>query len=148
MNGKDEINNILRRKPIKIPSADDIINELDIYGKIKPSSRVRFSRHSGVEEREKFARTIIKETNPDKKAEMLHIFALGDNPFPLSHETIIEYSKSEHERLREESLYVLTKCRSECVRKYSLQLLTENKYKAHAIEMLILNYTPADKTQL
>lgn len=153
LNVKEEINNIVQRNPIEVPSSEDIINEVNTDGKIKHSSRVIFSRRSNESERQKLAQKIIEEQNLDKKAEMLFVFALGEKPFPLSHEIIIEYSKSQHERLREVAFAALTKCQSECVREYALQLLTENKYesqeyKSQVIEMLLINYKPADKTQL
>lgn len=148
LNVKEEINNIVHRKPMEVPSAEDIINELNTNGKLNASSRVRFFRHSDDSEWRKLAKEIIKEPNLDKKTEMLQFFALGDKAFPLSHEIIIEYSMSKHERLSEVALDVLTNCQSEYVKEYALQLLTENKYKSQAIEMLLWNYTSAYKELL
>jgi len=118
----EETKNIVR-SPIEILCAEDIKNEVDITGALKPSSRVRFSRRANEDEKVKLAQEVIAEQNLDKKAEMLSTFAFLDENFPFSHETIIEYSKSSHERLREVSFDVLTGCQSCEVREYALKLL-------------------------
>ena len=143
----EETKNIVR-SPIEILCAEDIKNEVDITGSLKPSSRVRFLRRANEDEKLKLAQEVIAEQNPDKKAEMLSTFAFLDESFPLSHETIIEYSKSSHERLREVSFDVLTDCQSCEVREYALKLLATGKYKAQAIQMLLCNYRSADKALL
>ena len=143
----EEIKNIVR-SPIEIPCAEDIKNEVEITGALKPSLRVRFSRRANEDEKLKLAQEVVAEQNPDKKAEMLSTFAFLDENFPFSHETIIEYSKSSHERLREVSFDVLTDCQSHEVREYALKLLATNEYKAQAIQMLLCNYRSADKALL
>lgn len=117
-------------------------------GEMSPSSRVRFSRRAENEEKRKLAQEAIAEVNLDMKAELLSAFAFRDEGFPLSHETIIEYSKSSHERLREVAFDILTSCQSEAVREYALSLLNEEKYKPYALKMLLCNYTPSDKNLL
>lgn len=136
------------RAPIKIPCAEDIKNEVNITGALKPSSRRRFSYNANEGEKLKLAQEIIAEQNLDKKAEMLSVFTSPDKSFPLSHETIIEYANSSHERLREVSLEVLTNCQGLAVRNYALQLLEAGERKEQAIQMLLCNYTAADKSLL
>ncbi len=143
----EEIKNIVRSR-IEIPYAEDIKNEVDITGALKPSSRVRFSHWANEDEKLKLAQEILAEQNLDKKAEMLSTFAFLDESFPLSHKTIVEYSKSSHERLREVSFEVLTGCQSLEVRAYALKLLATEEYKAQAIQMLLCNYTSTDKALL
>ena len=143
----EETKNIVR-SPIEILCAEDIKNEVDITESLKPSSRVSFLRQANEDEKLKLAQEVIAEQDPDKKAEMLSTFAFLDQSFPLSHETIIEYSKSSHERLREVSFDVLTDCQSHEVREYALKLLATNEYKAQAIQMLLCNYRSADKALL
>ena len=133
------------RSPMEIPCAEDIKNEVDVTGAVKPSSRVRFSRRANECEKLKLAQEVIAERDFDKKAEMLSTFAFLDESFPLPHKTIIAYSKSSHERLREVSFEVLSNCQSPAVREYALKLLATGEYKAEAIQMLLCNYTSADK---
>ena len=136
------------RKPIEIPSTEDIKNEVISRGTLSPSSRVRFSKRAENEEKIKLAEEAIAEVDLDVKAELLSAFAFHDESFPLSHETIIEYSKSPHDRLREVAFDVLTNCQSEAVREYALSLLTDEKRKASALKMLLCNYTPDVKQLL
>ena len=140
------------KSTVKTPTeglcAEDIKSEVDLTGAVNPSSRVRFSRRTNEDEKLKLAQKIIDEQNFDKKAEMLSSFAFRDESFPLSHEIIIEYSKSSHERLRETAFDILTNCQSCTVRKFALQLLEAGEYKAQAIQMLLCNYTSADKELL
>ena len=79
---------------------------------------------------------------------MLSVFAFRDEDFPLSHKTIIEYSKSSHERLSEVAFDVLTNCQSNVVREYAVELLGNEKYKLYALKMLLCNYTPDIKQLL
>ena len=141
------IKNIIRA-PIKIPSAKDIKNEINVTGALKASSKTRFFYHATEDEKSRLAQEIIAEQNLDKKAEMLSVFTSPDKSFPLSHETIIEYANSSHERLRGISLEVLTNCQGLAVRRYALQLLEAGERKEQAIQMLLCNYTSADKTLL
>lgn len=135
------------RKPIIPPDAEDIKNEVAECGKLSAASRVRFS-HAPDEEKIKLAEQIISEPHLDTKAELLSAFAFRDEGFPLSHEIIIEYSKSSHERLRETALEVLTSCKSTAVLSYAQGLLSDEKYKTYAIEMLLCNYSPDIKELL
>ena len=73
----EETKNIVR-SPIEILCAEDIKNEVDITGSLKPSSRVRFLRRANEDEKVKLAQEVIAEQNPDKKAEMLSTFAFLD----------------------------------------------------------------------
>ena len=143
----EEIKNIVR-SPIEIPQAEDIKNEVNITGELKPSSRVRFSRRANGGEKIKLAQEVLAEEDLDRKAEMLSAFAFRDEGFPLSHQAVIEYSKSSHERLREVAFSVLTVCQSQEVKEYALRLLEADKYKPQAIQMLLCNYEPKDKTLL
>ena len=87
---------------------------------------------------------IVEETDLNKKAEMLSVFAYKE-VFPLNHDIIIEYSKSSNEKLKETSLNVLTSLRSELVEKYAVDLLKEDYNNESAIQMLIINYKPKYK---
>ena len=136
------------RKPIETPSTEDIKNEVILQGTLSPSLRARFSRRAESEEKMKLAEEIIAEVNLDVKAELLSTFVFRDENFPLSHQTIIEYSKSSHERLREVAFDVLTNCQSNAVQEYALMLLNDEKYKPYALKMLLCNYTPNIKNLL
>ena len=136
------------RKPIRVPSSEEIKNEVISSGKLSPASRVRFSRRAENEEKIKIAEEAISETNLNVKAELLSVFAFRDEDFPLSHKTIIEYSKSSHERLSEVAFDVLTNCQSDAVREYAIELLSEQKHRSYALQMLLCNYSPSIKALL
>lgn len=129
------------RKPLEIPCADDIEREVFASGELSPVSRVRFSRRGTDEEKRKLAESIRTQSDPDLKAELLSAFAYRSDGFPLSHEIIIEYSRSAHETFSEVAFDVLTNCRSEAVKAYAQALLSAGTHTAHAVQMLITNYS-------
>lgn len=136
------------RKPIDIPSADDIKDEISSSGKLSPSSQVRFSRRALAEEKLKLAEEVLSTSDLDAKAELLSVFACRNENFPLSHNAIIEYSKSSHKKLRDNAFEVLINCQSEEVRAYAFELLANRTNMTYAIEMLLCNYKAEDKQLL
>ena len=128
---------------VKAPSVEEIKNEIASTGRIAPISKVRFSRLAEYDAKKELAENAVAEVDLDKKAELLS--PLFHDSFPLPHEIMIEYTKSEHERLQEVSLGILTNCQSGIVRDYAFSLLQAKKHKAHALRMLLCNYTPEDK---
>lgn len=136
-------NRKLMRKPVEAPSVEAIKEEVSSSGKLSPYSRVSFSRNAEEEERKSLAQEAIKEVDFDKKAELLSVFQ--HHNFPLPHDIIIEYANSSHERLHDVSLDLLTNCQSDVVRDYALSLMAEENLKAHALKMLLCNYTLEDK---
>ena len=138
-----------KRRPIQksqVPSADAIKEEIAITARIAPISRVRFSRHADATARKQLAEAAVTESDLDKKAELLSLFY--HHEFPLSHEIVIAYTNSAHERLREVSLGVLKNCQSKVVHDYALLLLKKEQHKEYALEMLLQNYTLSDKAFL
>lgn len=133
-------------KLAKAPSVEEIKNEIASTGRIAPISRVRFSRHADEDMRKELTKEIVAEADLDKKAELLSLFY--KNNFPSSHEIIIEYVESAHERLRDTALIALTNCESEIVRNYALSLLQSETHKTLALKMLLQNYKPDDKELL
>lgn len=130
-------------KPVVVPSVEKIKNEVASTGRVAPLTKVRFSRLAEYDAKKELAENAVAEVDLDKKAELLS--PLFHDSFPLPHEIIIEYTKSEHERLQEVSLGILTNCQSGIVRDYAFSLLQAKKHKAHALRMLLCNYTPEDK---
>ena len=55
------------RKPIEVPSVEDMKKEITFSGKLSPSSRVRFSRRAENEEKIKLAEDAIAEPDLDIK---------------------------------------------------------------------------------
>ena len=138
-----------KRRPIQksqVPSADAIKEEIANTARIAPISRVRFSRHADATARKQLAEAAVAESDLDKKAELLSLFY--HHEFPLSHEIVIAYTNSAHERLREVSLGVLKNCQSKVVHDYALLLLKKEQHKEYALEMLLQNYTLSDKAFL
>lgn len=144
----EEENTYSFRKTKENPNASDLQNEVNAIGKLSPSLKVRFFRHADTEEKRKLAQSILTEPDPDKKAELLQVFTCRDESFPAPHETLIEYAKSSHEKLREAALDALTNCRSDAVRDYALTLLSDEKDRSRALKILICNYMPNIKNLL
>lgn len=135
-------------KPLKSSdiNANDIYNAIE-NGTFSQSLNVKFKRTED-EEKQILAQKIINEPDLDKKAKMLSFFTLRDQVCLIPHQTVIEYSCSSNENLREIALDVLVNCQSEAVREYAIDLLAKEKYRAQAIQILICNYTSADKKLL
>lgn len=144
---QEEVKQIVR-KPVAVPSIEDIKDEVLLSGKLSPSSRVRFGRHANSDEKLKLAEEVLAEPDLDAKAELLSTFAFRNENFPLSHSAIIEYSKASHEKLRKNAFEVLVNCQSEEVRAYALELLTTRTNLTYATEMLLCNYKTEDKQLL
>ena len=134
-------------KPLIEPlSAFDMKKEIDEKGTLPLSEKVRFKRLSEDTEKEKLAKIIIDEPNEDKKFEMLSVFAFSKPPFSyIPHNIIVEYTNSTNEELKNMALDILTECQSEEAREYSLELFRKGEHIVHAIKILLLNYTDADK---
>lgn len=135
-------------KSAGIPVAQDIQDEVKSTGKLSFYASVRFRMRGDKDEKLKLAELAVSESDTMKKAELLSAFMGANEGFPLSHTLLFEYAQSSYQRLREVSLEILTNCRSEEVRQYALQLLTEGRDNAYAIEMLLNNYTPEIKKLL
>lgn len=133
-------------KTAQAPQTDDLIAEVSTIGKLSFVSRVRFSRNAGEDETKRLALAVLEEEELSKKAGLLSAFQ--NEEFPIHHEELIAYSKSDHEQLRETAFTVLTNCRSAVVRRYALELLASGENPYYAIQMLIFNYTPEDKPAL
>ena len=134
------------RKPMQAPQTDDLITEINTTGELSFASKVKFSRNAGENEKKRLALAVLEEEELSKKAGLLSAFQ--NEEFPIQHEELIACSKSDHEQLRETAFTVLTNCRSADVRQYALELLASGENSYYAIQMLIFNYTPEDKTVL
>ena len=133
-------------KPVEAPHADSLIAEVNATGKLSVASRARFARSAGDDEKMQLALFALKEEELSKKAELLSVFQ--NEGFPIQHEAVIAYSKSDHERLREIAFDVLGNCKSAVVKRYAYELLDAGENTYDAIRMLISNYTPDDKSLL
>ena len=125
------------------PSVEAIKEEISTTGRLAPYTKIRFFRYADAEARKQLAEIVLAETNLDQKAELLSTFF--NSEFPISHESLIAYAHSTHERLREVALGVLSNCQSKVIHDYALLLLEEEKHKAYALKMLLQNYTPSNK---
>ena len=130
------------RKP-QAPSVEAIKEEISTTGRLAPYTKIRFSRHADAAARKQLAEIVLAETNLDQKAELLSPFF--NSEFPISHESLIAYAHTTHERLREVALGVLENCQSEVVHDYALLLMEEEQHKSYALQMLLQNYAPSDK---
>lgn len=131
------------RKPMQAPQTDDLITEINTTGELSFASKVKFSRNAGENEKKRLALAVLEEEELSKKAGLLSAFQ--NEAFPIHHEELIAYSKSDHKQLCKTAFTVLTNCRSTVVRQYALELLASGENSYYAIQMLIFNYTPEDK---
>lgn len=146
-NAEQALNDILH-EPLEVPAFDQVTAEIRETGKLSPVSKIRFSKRMSVNEKAALAHRALDERDLSVKAQILSIFASGDHDFPFRHEAIIEYSKSDHQDLREEALDVLINCKSDVVRQYAYELLDAQVNTEFALQMLITNYTPRHKSIL
>ena len=128
------------------PSVEAIKEEVFATGRLSPLARVRFYRYADATTRKQLAEVVLKEENLDKKADLLSVFF--HHEFPLSHELVVEYANSSHEKLRDVALTVLTNCQSKAVYDYALDLFQKNTSSTTTLEMLLQNYTSSIKNLL
>ncbi len=96
---------------------------------------------------EELTEKLIFEEDPDRKAEILFKVSFEDNIPQSIHEIIIEYARSDNDKLSENALYVLTYCRSDAVYSFAKSILDSDR-RTVAIEMLLMNYRSEDKHSL
>lgn len=133
-------------KPMETPNADNLIAEVGSTGKLSSASRVKFSKYADNGEKTQLALSALRENELSKKAELLSAFQ--NEGFPIQHETIIAYSKSDYDKLSKTAFDVLTNCKSAAVKRYAYELFDSGESTYYAIQMLIFNYTPDDKSVL
>lgn len=139
------------RKPIEPPeplTADAIAAEVTQNAALSTASRIRFARRADEKEKRALVRIALSENDLSQKAELLSALGGKADGSLISDEVLIGYARSDHERLSEVALELLTHRRSEAVRAYAYELLERRERIAYAIEMLIANYTSRDKTVL
>ncbi len=92
------------------------------------------------------AKMLTDESDLSVKANMLQPFRFI--PFPFGAKTLIEYSKSENNKLRNCAFEVLSRIKSEAVRSYALKLLKEKQNLEEAVCCLSNNYQESDSELL
>lgn len=135
-------------RPAAAPTVEDITREVAAEGKLSPATRVRFARRADAMQKRALAEAALKETDPERRAALLSPFAFRSGGFPLSHDPLISDARSAHEGLREVALHILEGCRSDTVMTFAEELLAEGEHRAHALCMLLTNYTPQKKQAL
>ncbi len=96
---------------------------------------------------DELAERLFLEEDPDKKADILFKVSFKENIPKSIHERIIEYARSDNDKLSENALYALTYCKSDAVYSFAKSILDSDR-KTAAIEMLLMNYRPEDKDSL
>ena len=129
----------------EIPCADNFIAEVNTTGTLSRAAKRSFSRCT-EDEKMRLAIFVLNEDDLSRKAELLSTFQYEG--FPIQHDTLIAYSKSDNDKLRKAAFDVLTNCKSDAVRQYAHELLDSGENTDYAIKMLIFNYTPDDKSLL
>ncbi len=129
-----------------IPTAEKII-ELAENENAGAREYVRF-RLAEESEQIKLANAVLNEADPQKKADLLSVFTSWINPFPLSPEPIVEYAKSDNEKLRDKALIALTHLKGDCVHDFALELLNKQFADSTALVILLHNYRDEDKAFL
>lgn len=135
-------------KPLEPITVVDLAAEVAQNTKLSPASRIRFSKRADSDAKKALALRVLSEDDLSKKAELLSTFINQEDSGLFPHEVLIGYARSDHERLSEVALELLTKCQSATVRQYAHELLERREMTSYAIEMLIANYIPQDKPVL
>lgn len=140
------LNNEMKGERIyKYLSADEFI-VLAKNGNIVRRNVMSMSR-ADDEDKIKLAKTAISESDPAIKANLLKAFTISRNKFPLKPELLIDYARSENEKLREAALDTLTFLSADCIHEFALEFLS-SQYSPVAFELLINNYRDSDKKLL
>lgn len=134
----------ISQKSIPPLSLDELKAEVKATGELSPATRVRFMGTANDEEKTALAFAVLEESELSQKAELLSAFE--NEVFPLNHEEVIRYSRSLHPRLQEVAFRVLIKCRSDAVRQYAEELIRERNHVSSALQMLIYNYVPENRS--
>ncbi len=135
-------------KPIVPISLEELKYGVKATGRLSSAARIRFMRTADDGQKTALALAVFDEPELSQKAELLSAFEFRDGGFPLKHEKIIEYSRSSNERLQEVAFHILTSCRSDIVRQYAEELVRERNHISCALQMLICNYIPENKSLL
>lgn len=126
-----------------VSTAEKMKNSIDSNCGIA-KTRIRFSRRADNFEKGKLAELIEKESDPEKKAEMLK--AIWNENYPGDHHKLIEYAESDCEELSFAANETLSNCQSETVYRYAKEKLQKYKSDETAIEILLSNYRTTDKS--
>lgn len=127
-----------------ISSAEELKTIADSNGGITGLQAIDFSRRADDNEKKKLAELLEKETNPNKKAEMLR--AIWDENYPGDHQKLIEYAESDCEKLSAAAKETLENCQSETVYRYAKEILLRRECDETSIKVLLSNYRVKDKT--
>ncbi|MDE6500920.1 MAG: hypothetical protein K2L10_02405 [Ruminococcus sp.] len=138
----EEEKSVIKRKNM---SADDFI-KLAERNSVQRKDIILF-RRAEIPEKMKVADTLIKETDLNKKAELLKAFTISGNSFPTAPEVLIKYVDSDNKKLRETAVEALLYIKAECVHDFAVKLL-EKEFSINAVIMLIENYKHSDKENL
>ena len=132
----------------RIPTVDEMKMDISELANIPIASKLRFIRNASDEETRKLVDDIISEQDIKIKCELLSVLDHRDGAVCFPHRELIEYSRSDDETLRSTALSVMAKCRDDEIVEYALTLLSDEKMKAEALQILIGNYTPEIKDRL
>ena len=145
---REEVENerAARRAPPPVPTAEELRTAVEAGEDVSPAKRAAFGRRSKAEEKEKLADAIEAEPDPRKKAALLGALRLDD--YPGDHARLAAYASSDCAELADAAREVLTYCRSEAAYRYAKQALERDMSDEKAIEILLMNYRPADKELL
>lgn len=145
---REEIENerAARRAASLVPTAEELRTAVEAGEDVSPAKRAAFGRRSEAEEKEKLADAIEAEPDPRKKAALLGALRLDD--YPGDHARLAAYASSDCAELADAAREVLTYCRSEAAYRYAKQALERDMSDETAVEILLMNYRPADKELL
>ena len=136
------------RRDVPLVGVDEMKSEMLDSPEIPIGYKFRFSKCATDSDNAKLVDAILTEDDPEKKAELLSVFEHKNGVVRFPIDTLIEYAESDNKNLSVTALNVMAKCRSDKIRNYALNILTDEKFKAEAIEILLANYTPDIKELL
>lgn len=115
---------------------------------------MRFGRKAHDSDKRILAEAVLAEADLNKKASLLSLFTSAYNVFPMDARPLVEYAKSENQRLRDAAIDALVYLRADCAHDFAMELLKkgflggsvpESHVCLGALKILIRNYRETDK---
>lgn len=102
------------------------------------------------DEKLRLANAVVRESNNDKKAELLSLFTFRRMIWPLDADHLISYAASDNTKLQESSVYAMTYIQDNRIGKFAREkLLAHNMEHQDAyIQMLVNNFCSDDEKLL
>ncbi len=126
-----------------IPTLEQVLDETDGQEFHGRGLAMRFAKNADLSDLEKLAQAAINEPDINRKSELLWGFRRRAYPFPK--QLVLEWSKSEHEDLRETAFYIMGHNPSLQAHDYAVSLIQNKIDIQNGLFLLSKNYQPQDE---